>query len=512
MAHSIVAVVGARALPEGWAEQVGAIVRHYLGRGWGIGSGGARGADRYALRAVVAAGPEACARSVVYLPWPFTDAADPRLRAFARFGGRVLDGSGFGRAAFLARSRRLVRGSSQVVAFLWGPSRGSVYTLREAVRAGKPAVAVLAGGGATLPAFPGGRWAPCSLAGLAAFRWVPRAPTRAAEGPAAHWPRTGLARIFVVPDGEPVHALLTHIASLTPGERLWFEHAILAGDTVLAPHERLDHGKPGRLAGDRLMRGLRCTAKAAFDLGECLLALDADPSVIAHYEAEARRRGVGPVVDELLALIARVEATEAVPDTDALDHAEALGDAVEALAADGQLSAPIPPPPGDATAWHVVGTTTAEAIRCAGCGTRYAPDDETADLPTCPACGTRDTWEARQDPGYRALLQAIDACDSLRQLAALGQRLYAQRLPRAQAGVAWTHYQIRKARLEAGTPLGPAARQLLAEIEAADARALPRLGAALYRRQHAPAGAAISAAEWGRLWAAYRARRPARSA
>jgi len=87
-----------------------------------------------------------------------------------------------------------------------------------------------------------------------------------------------------------------------------------------------------------------------------------------------------------------------------------------------------------------------------------------------------------------------------------------QRLPRAQAGVAWTHYQIRKARLEAGTPLGPAARQLLAEIETADAHALPRLGAALYRRQHEPDGAAIPAAEWRRLWAAYRARRPARSA
>jgi hypothetical protein len=511
MAHSIVAVVGARALPEGWAELVGAVVRDFLGRGWGIASGGARGADAFALRAVVAAGPAACARSVVYLPWPFTDAADPRLRAFAWQGGRVLDGAGFGRAAFLARSRRLVRASDEVVAFLWGPSRGSVYTLREAVRAGKPAVAVLAGGGATLPAFPGGGWAPCALAGLAAFRWAPRAPTRATEALDAECLRTGLGRIFVVPDGEPVDALLTHIANLRPGERLWFEHAILAGDTVLAPHERLDDGKPARLAVDRLMRGLRCTAKAAFDLGECLLALDADGSVIAHYEAEARRRGVASVVDELVALIARLEAAQPVPDTDALDHAEGLGDAVEAIAADGQLTAPIPPPPGDVTAWHIVGTTTAEAIRCAGCGTPYVAD-EAAELPTCPACGTRDTWEARQDPGYRALLHEIDTCDSLRALAALGQHLYRQRPPRAQAGVAWTHYQIRKARLEAGTPLGPAARRLIAEIETADARALPRLGAALYRRQHESAGAAIPAAEWGRLWAAYRARRPARSA
>jgi hypothetical protein len=46
-----------------------------------------------------------------------------------------------------------------VVAFLWGPSRGSVFTAREAIRAGKPAAVVLAGGGAVLPAFGGGRWA-----------------------------------------------------------------------------------------------------------------------------------------------------------------------------------------------------------------------------------------------------------------------------------------------------------------------------------------------------------------
>jgi hypothetical protein len=55
----------------------------------------------------------------------------------------------------------------------------------------------------------------------------------------------------------------------------------------------------------------------------------------------------------------------------------------------------------------------------------------------------------------------------------------------------------------------------LAAIKAADGRTLPRLGATLYRRQHAPAAAdagAITAPEWRRLWGAYRARRPARPA
>jgi hypothetical protein len=76
--------------------------------------------------------------------------------------------------------------------------------------------------------------------------------------------------------------------------------------------------------------------------------------------------------------------------------------------------------------------------------------------------------------------------------------------------VAWTHYRIRQAQLDAAAPLGAAARALLAEVESAEGRALARLGAALYRRQHGGAGAtpALSAAEWRRLWQAYRARRP----
>ena len=111
---------------------------------------------------------------------------------------------------------------------------------------------------------------------------------------------SGLARIFAVPDGEPVDAWLAHIRQLTPGERLWFEQGVRVGDRVLVPYERLDDGKPAALTVDRLMRRLRCSAKAAFDLGEALLALDADATVIAHYVAEARQRGVGLVLTEPL--------------------------------------------------------------------------------------------------------------------------------------------------------------------------------------------------------------------
>ncbi len=334
---------------------------------------------------------------------------------------------------------------------------------------------------------------------------------------------SGLARIFAVPDGEPVGARLAHIRQLTPGERLWFEQGVRVGDRVLVPYERLDDGKPAALAVDRLMRRCRCSAKEAFDLGEALLALDGDPTVIAHYVTEARGRGVGPVLTELLAWAARLGALDSGSDGDALDHAEPLGADVERVTDTGELAAApldatdadVAPTPEPATlAWRVLGTIDPPRVRCPRCGTRYVADDDVPEPPACPRCGTPDTWEARQPAAFRALLQAVDTCPTRTALADLGRRLYAAHLPRAQAGVAWTRYRIRQAALDRAVPLGSAARSLLAAIESAEASALPRLGATLYRRQHAPAApdSAITRAEWGRLWQAYRARRPARPA
>ncbi|MFZ1058593.1 MAG: hypothetical protein WAP47_05310, partial [Candidatus Rokuibacteriota bacterium] len=366
--------------------------------------------------------------------------------------------------------------------------------------------------GAGLPVFSGGRWEACAIGPVPAFRWVAEASEEAE-------PRTtALARIFVVPDGEPVDALLAHISGLSQGERLWFEQGVLLGDTVLVPHERLDDGKPARLAVDRLMRRLRCSAREAFDLGECLLALEADASVIAHYEAEARRRGVGAVVEDLVHLLARLALAEPVPDADALDHAQRLGDRAEWVTDDGRVAHSALQPDGEPAhflGWHALGSVQPETVACTVCAAVYPDDDESPDLPTCPRCATRDTWEARQEPTFRALGQEIDGCSSLPELAALGKRLYRLRLSHDQSGVAWSHYQLRKSRLESELTLGPAARSLLAQVDEADLRSLPRLGARLYRLQHngaSVAGGQPSAAEWQRIWQAYRARRPAQSA
>jgi hypothetical protein len=89
-AHRFVAVVGSRELPEASALQVAEVVGFFLARGWGIGSGGARGADQFALEAVVAAGAGACRGSVVFLPGAHSAAPGGALGAFVARGGRVV--------------------------------------------------------------------------------------------------------------------------------------------------------------------------------------------------------------------------------------------------------------------------------------------------------------------------------------------------------------------------------------------------------------------------------------
>jgi len=201
--HRFVAVVGARVLPEAWAPQVAAVVRFFVDHAWGLGTGGARGADHYALEAVVATGRPACARSVVFLPGTVGGARTAALTAFQALGGRVVPGIGAGRAALLARSGRLARESSGV-----GPSCGAGAggrCHRAGCYPGGPA-----GGDAELPRFSGGQWV---IGPVAAHRWVPDA----GDPDKPERRLTGLGRIFAVPDGEPVQELLEHIAS--PGCR-----------------------------------------------------------------------------------------------------------------------------------------------------------------------------------------------------------------------------------------------------------------------------------------------------
>jgi DNA processing protein len=154
-------VVGSRSLPASFAPLVSHIVSLLLSRGYGIASGGAVGADSFALESALQHG--AASRCVIYSAWAsasgFPSLVQPQVSRFLASGGQVVWGScpvGASRqeavSALLGRNRRLVSASSVVVAFLHGQSRGSLYTVRQAVEQGVPVIVFLCGGGASLPA------------------------------------------------------------------------------------------------------------------------------------------------------------------------------------------------------------------------------------------------------------------------------------------------------------------------------------------------------------------------
>jgi len=156
----VVGVIGSRSLPVRFAPLVSSVVSLFLSRGFGVASGGAIGADNFALSAVIGQG--ACSRGVVFSAWSsvsgFSSSVRPDVERFIGSGGTVVWGSapvGSPRqvavSSLLRRNRRLVSASSVIVAFLHGPSRGSLYTVRHAVSCGVPIIVFLCGGGAALP-------------------------------------------------------------------------------------------------------------------------------------------------------------------------------------------------------------------------------------------------------------------------------------------------------------------------------------------------------------------------
>jgi predicted Rossmann fold nucleotide-binding protein DprA/Smf involved in DNA uptake len=179
---SYIAVVGSRSLAGSWASRVHEVVGSLLARGHFVGSGGALGADLFALRSLVQRGRSACCGSVVFLPGALGSApasSVPFLSRFVHLGGRVVVGSAPARAsrnefvsALFARSRALVSGSAGVVAFVSGRSSGSWFTVSCAVERGLPVVVFPAEGSGSLRMLGAGRWVRLRC-WPGAFRWVP---------------------------------------------------------------------------------------------------------------------------------------------------------------------------------------------------------------------------------------------------------------------------------------------------------------------------------------------------
>ena len=165
----LVGVVGSRSLPSSFAPLVSSVVSFFLSRAFSVASGGALGADSFALSALLQQG--AASSGVVFSAWSsasgFPASVCPQVSQFLSSGGQVVWGScptGSQQAcppelqrrrvvsALLGRNQRLVSACSVLVAFLFGPSRGSLFTVRQAVARGVPVIVFLCAGGAALPA------------------------------------------------------------------------------------------------------------------------------------------------------------------------------------------------------------------------------------------------------------------------------------------------------------------------------------------------------------------------
>lgn len=162
----LVGVIGSRSLPASFSPFVFSLVSSFLARGFRVASGGAVGADQYALSALVEQGTSASC--VVFSAWfsasGFPAPVRPLVSRFLASGGQIVWGTGSSGAprqqvvsALLGRNQRLVSACSCLVAFLHGSSRGTLFTVRQAVRRGIPVYVFLCGGGASLPADLGGR-------------------------------------------------------------------------------------------------------------------------------------------------------------------------------------------------------------------------------------------------------------------------------------------------------------------------------------------------------------------
>lgn len=182
----LVAVVGARQLPASWSGKVQQVVADLVKRGCRIGSGGALGADFFALQATIGTG--ACEGSKMFLPGSVMQApATCRgvLLQFQRLGGEVVQGSVAGRGtdkseyikALFDRTLELVKASSGVVAFIAGDSKGTWFTCEQAARLGKQVVVFSADGPQSMRSLGCGRWVPVTGAWEGAWRWVPSVPT-----------------------------------------------------------------------------------------------------------------------------------------------------------------------------------------------------------------------------------------------------------------------------------------------------------------------------------------------
>lgn len=162
-----IGIIGARALPNEYKSQVSEVVKYLVDKGYQIHTGGALGADLFALEALISLG--ASLQGSLFSAWSslegFPREVQKYVEHFSSHKGKVFWGlvpphssRYLVVAGLLSRNQRLVNASSGIVAFLYGESKGSKNTIRKAIKRGLKIVVFLCGDNAKLPEVSSGQW------------------------------------------------------------------------------------------------------------------------------------------------------------------------------------------------------------------------------------------------------------------------------------------------------------------------------------------------------------------
>jgi len=162
-----VGIVGARALPQEYKNNIQEVVKYLVNKNYVIHSGGALGADLFVLESLISLG--AVSKGRLFSAWSelkgFPKEVQKFVEYFVSHQGEVSWGlvpphssRSVAVAGLLARNKRLVEASDGLVAFLYGDSNGTCYTVRESCQKGQNVVVFLCGDKAQLPQISFGQW------------------------------------------------------------------------------------------------------------------------------------------------------------------------------------------------------------------------------------------------------------------------------------------------------------------------------------------------------------------
>lgn len=172
--NKYIGIIGSRKLPPFYKNKIKEVIRQLLNKGYGIASGGAVGADSYALEALLELG--VAKRGIIFSAWQTLDqfpfSVKDQISQFISLDGRIVWGTVPPLApqctvvsGLLSRNVQLVSGAAGLVAFLHGESRGTGFTIKQGIKRAVPVVAFVSGVSSTFPQLEAGVWQPLNTKG-----------------------------------------------------------------------------------------------------------------------------------------------------------------------------------------------------------------------------------------------------------------------------------------------------------------------------------------------------------